>query len=115
MTTCAVNKSNLFVTTFFYHSSTATPTPTSMNGKPKNSASKTTIVAVSCTLAAAVICAVTAFVWIWCKNHDKEVNKMLRDIPHRVMISVRHATLLVLTSRGMLRLTSQESCIFLGG
>ena len=66
---------------FFYHSSTATPTPTSMNGKPKNSASKTTIVAVSCTLAAAVICAVTGFLWSRCKNRDKEVNKMLRDIP----------------------------------
>ena len=80
MTTRAVNKSNLFVTTFFYHSSTATPTPTSMNGKPENSASKTTIVAVSCTLVAAVICVVTGFVWNRRKNRDKEIHTTLRDI-----------------------------------
>ena len=80
MTTSAVAKNNLFVTTFFYHSSTATPTPTSMNGKPENSASKTTIVAVSCTLVAAVICVVTGFVWNRRKNRDKEVHTTLRDI-----------------------------------
>ena len=80
MTTSAVAKNNLFVTTFFYHSSTATPTPTSMNGKPENSASQTTVVAISCTLVAAVICVVTWFLWNRRKNRDKEVHNALRDI-----------------------------------
>ena len=52
-----------------------------MNRKPENSASQTTIVAVSCTLVAAVICVVTGFVWNRRKNRDKEVNNTLRDIP----------------------------------
>ena len=66
---------------FFYHLSIVTPTPTPVNRKPENSASQTTIVAVSCTLVAAVICVVTGFVWNRRKNRDKEVNKTLRDIP----------------------------------
>ncbi|XP_066023963.1 cell adhesion molecule-related/down-regulated by oncogenes-like isoform X1 [Pocillopora verrucosa] len=58
----------------------ATPTPTSMNGKPENSASQTTVVAISCTLVAAVICVVTWFLWNRRKNCDKEVHNALRGI-----------------------------------
>ena len=49
-------------------------------GAPENSASQITIVAVSCTLVAAVICVVTGFVWNRRKNCDKEVNDTLHDI-----------------------------------
>ena len=80
LTTWAFPKNNLFVTTFFFII-TATPTPTYKNGEPENSASQTTIVAVSCTLVAVVICVVTGFVWNRRKNRDKEVNNTLRDIP----------------------------------
>ena len=66
---------------FFYNLSTATPTLTSVKREPENSASQTTIVAVSCTLAAAVVCVVTVFVWSRRRNHDKEVNNTFRDIP----------------------------------
>nr|XP_058944467.1 fibroblast growth factor receptor 3-like isoform X1 [Pocillopora verrucosa] len=52
-----------------------TPTHTPVNRKPENSASQTTIVAVSCTLVAAVICVVTGFVWNRRKNRDKEGRK----------------------------------------
>ena len=52
-----------------------------MKREPENSASQTTIVAVSCTLVAAVICVVTGFVWNRRRNRDKEVNNALRDIP----------------------------------
>ncbi|XP_058957571.2 fibroblast growth factor receptor 3-like isoform X2 [Pocillopora verrucosa] len=44
-------------------------------GAPENSASQITIVAVSCTLVAAVICVVTGFVWNRRKNCDKEARK----------------------------------------
>ena len=71
----------LRTTCFFYNLSTATPTLTSVKREPENSASQTTIVAVSCTLAAAVICVVTVFVWSRRRNHDKEVNNTFRDIP----------------------------------
>ena len=66
---------------FFYNLSTATPTLTPVKREPENSASQTTIVAVSCTLAAVVICVVTGFVWNRRRNRDKEVNNALRDIP----------------------------------
>ncbi|XP_066023936.1 fibroblast growth factor receptor 4-like isoform X2 [Pocillopora verrucosa] len=59
----------------------ATPTLTPVKREPENSASQTTIVAVSCTLAAAVICVVTVFVWNRRRNRDKEVNNTFRDIP----------------------------------
>ena len=74
-------RTTLLLPHFFYYLSTATPTPTHKNGEPENSASQTTIVAVSCTLVAVVICVVTGFVWNRRKNRDKEVNNTLRDIP----------------------------------
>ncbi|CAH3103741.1 unnamed protein product [Pocillopora meandrina] len=53
----------------------ATPTLTHVKREPENSASQTTIVAVSCTLAAVVICVVTGFVWNRRRNRDKEGRK----------------------------------------
>lgn len=49
--------------------------PASKKGKPENSASQTTTIAVPCALVAALICVVIGFVWIRRRNRDKKGRK----------------------------------------